>query len=106
MVAAEVAFWVSVVSQHKASLVHNRQLRFSSLRPCSTDSAHLEKTVHMLKRLWGLFVSTLWITLGSTVRTSPSALPGILAEFDVHRGDWGIGRRKKMVGVVVMRVDL
>lgn len=33
-----------VVSQQNVSLFHSRQLRFSNLRPCSTESAHLEKT--------------------------------------------------------------
>ena len=32
-------------SQHNVSLFHIRQLRFSSLRPFSIDSAHLEKTI-------------------------------------------------------------
>lgn len=31
----------------------------------------------MLKRFWGLLVSTLWMTFGSTVRTKPSALQGM-----------------------------
>jgi hypothetical protein len=31
-------------SQQKVSLFHNRQLRFSNLRPSSNDPAHLENT--------------------------------------------------------------
>jgi hypothetical protein len=53
VVVVDTAFcafvWV-IGSQQRASLVHKRQLRFSSLRPCSTDSAHLEKTVHQVSR--------------------------------------------------------
>lgn len=41
----------------------------------------------MLKRFWGLFVSTLWMTFGSTVRTNPSALPGILTGYGAHGGE-------------------
>jgi hypothetical protein len=33
------------VSQQKVSLFQSRQERFSSRRPCSTESAHREKTV-------------------------------------------------------------
>lgn len=33
----------------------------------------------MLNRFCAFWVSTLWMTLGSTVRTKPSALQGILA---------------------------
>jgi hypothetical protein len=31
-------------SQQKVSLFHNRQLKFSNLRPSSNEPAHLEKT--------------------------------------------------------------
>lgn len=37
-------------SHQKVSLVHKRQLRFSNLRPWSTDSAHLAKTGFTLVR--------------------------------------------------------
>lgn len=75
-------------SQQNVSLFHNRQLKFSSLRPSSNEPAHLENTanvsllsrpppegkglyspVHMLKRFSTLRVSTLWIRPTSTVRT-------------------------------------
>lgn len=42
-----VAFFAFSVSI-SCSLCHNLQLRFSNLRPCSTESAQREKTVHML----------------------------------------------------------
>lgn len=70
------------------------QLRFSNLRPCSTESAQREKTekahvsigpiclvillflgaivslpVHIEYKLAGLPVSTLWMTFASTVNT-------------------------------------
>lgn len=48
----------SLVSQQNVSLFHNRQLRFSNLRPCSTESAHLEKTIAMVSSsYWGALVS-------------------------------------------------
>ena len=80
------------------SLCHRRQLRFSNLRPCSTESAQRENTgewcgqrrrpdkprskeglpVHMLYRFAGLAVSTLWMTLASTVKTCVSNLYGMV----------------------------
>ncbi len=101
VVAAHRGEVAVAVSQQNVSRFHNRQLRFSNRRPCSTESAHLEKTeqvglamiytphktvgdpfshlpVHMLKRFCALCVSTLWMTFGSTVRTNPSALQGIV----------------------------
>lgn len=41
-----VEFASDTGSQQKVSLFHNRQLRFSSLRPSSKDPEHLEKTTH------------------------------------------------------------
>lgn len=35
-------------SQQKVSLFHNRQLKFSNLRPSSNDEAHREKTIDVL----------------------------------------------------------
>jgi len=46
-------------SQQNVSLFHILQLRFSNLRPSSNDAAHLEKTLHMLKRFSTFLVSTL-----------------------------------------------
>lgn len=57
--AGVVALASEMGSQQKVSLFHNLQLKFSNRRPCSKDAAHLEKTVHMLKRFSTLRVSTL-----------------------------------------------
>lgn len=45
MAVAAVESGAAVSSQQIVSLVHRRQLRFSSRRPCCTDPAHLAKTV-------------------------------------------------------------
>jgi hypothetical protein len=67
-------------SQQKVSLFHNRQLKFSSLRPSSNEPAHLENTVHMLKRFSTFRVSTLWIRPTSTVKTGAFNLEGMVLE--------------------------
>ena len=40
------------VSQQRVSRAQNRQLRFSSLRPSSTVSAHFEKTEHVISTMY------------------------------------------------------
>lgn len=45
---AGVVDLASSLSQQNVSLFHNRQLRFSNLRPSSRDPAHREKTVPRL----------------------------------------------------------
>ena len=94
--AGVVALASEIGSQQKVSLFHNRQLRFSNLRPSSSEPAHLEKTanmlvlcslsqfqrkhspVHMLKRFSTLRVSTLWIRPTSTVNTGAVNLEGMV----------------------------
>lgn len=66
-------------SQQKVSLFHSRQLKFSNLRPSSNEPAHLENTVHMLKRFSTLRVSTLWIRPTSTVKTGAVNLEGMVS---------------------------
>jgi hypothetical protein len=96
-IAGVVALASEIGSQQNVSLFHNRQLRFSSLRPSSSDPAHLEKTevwlvcarsrsirtvnspVHMLKRFSTFRVSTLWIRPTSTVKTGASNREGIMS---------------------------
>jgi hypothetical protein len=94
--AGVVALASETGSQQKVSLFHNRQLKFSSLRPSSNELAHLENTVntlvlcpltqfqrehspvHMLKRFSTLRVSTLWIRPTSTVKTGAFNLEGMV----------------------------
>ena len=98
VVQAEMS--ASSPSQQKVSRFHSRQLRFSSRLPWATESRHLAKTgaicgqhtglgqsrvaeepdspVHMLKRLAGLVVSTLWMTFASTWRTGASKVIGMM----------------------------
>jgi hypothetical protein len=66
-------------SQQKVSLFHSRQLKFSNLRPSSNEPAHLENTVHMLKRFSTLRVSTLWIRPTSTVKTGAFNREGMVS---------------------------
>jgi hypothetical protein len=47
-IAGVVALASEAGSQQKVSLFHNRQLKFSNLRPSSIDEAHREKTANML----------------------------------------------------------
>jgi hypothetical protein len=81
-------------SQQKVSLFHNRQLRFSNLRPSSSEPAHLENTVHMLKRFSTLRVSTLWISPTSTVRTGVFSREGMVGVETARSHElWLLGRQ-------------
>jgi hypothetical protein len=81
-------------SQQKVSLFHNRQLRFSNLRPSSSEPAHLENTVHMLKRFSTLRVSTLWIRPTSTVRTGVFSREGMVGVETARSHElWLLGRQ-------------
>jgi len=77
-IAGVVALASETGSQQNVSLFHNRQLRFSNLLPSSNEPAHLENTVHMLKRFSTLRVSTLWIKPTSTVKTGAFNLEGMV----------------------------
>jgi len=65
-------------STQKVSRFHNLQLRFSSRRPSSMTSAHLEKTIHIPCRLSAFLVSTSCIFAGSTARTGVLSRTGIV----------------------------
>jgi len=93
-------------SQQKVSRFHNLQLRFSSLRPSSIDSAHFENTarrdqllpvaqggllskgevspVHMPKRFSTFLVSTLCILAASTVKTGAANREGMSARRSMY----------------------
>ena len=47
--AGVVALASVVGSQQKVSLFHNRQLRFSNLRPSSKEAAHFENTIAIVR---------------------------------------------------------
>ena len=98
-------------SQQKVSLFHSRQLRFSNLRPSSSEPAHLENTanvspchgarsrgvnspVHMLKRFSTLRVSTLWISPTSTVKTGVFSREGMVGVETARSHElWLLGRQ-------------
>lgn len=77
-IAGVVALASETGSQQNVSLFHSLQERFSNLRPSSSDPAHLEKTVHMLKRFSTFLVSTLCIRPTSTVKTGASNREGMV----------------------------
>lgn len=77
-IAGVVALASETGSQQKVSLFHNLQLRFSNLRPSSNEEAHLEKTVHMLKRFSTFRVSTLCIRPTSMVNTGVANREGMV----------------------------
>lgn len=79
-IAGVVALASDTGSQQKVSLFHNLQLKFSSLRPSSNEPAHLEKTVHMLKRFSTFLVSTLWMRPASTVKTGVFNREGMVSD--------------------------
>lgn len=97
------------VSQHMVSRPHIRQLRFSSLRPSSTVSAHLEKTLHMPYRFSTFLVSTLRIFPASTDSIGISSRTGMVDEmclesqdrlrYQVEVGGWFIGDEKRQAGM-------
>ena len=75
------------VSQHMVSRPHIRQLRFSSLRPSSTVSAHLEKTGEIVcilhnGMLWGSLTTPHAVKILHIPRVNIAHLPR------VHRQHW------------------
>lgn len=89
-------------SQQKVSLFHNRQLRFSNLRPSSSEPAHLENTVHMLKRFSTLRVSTLWIRATSTVRTGVFSREGMVGVETARPHELWLLRRQDCCGMLAI----
>lgn len=90
----------TTVSQQKVSLFHSLQLKFSSRRPFSRESAHFEKTmqrtpvsiqprspsrwegnvlVHIVNKLSTLVVSTFAMSLMLTESTGDARREGILS---------------------------
>ena len=114
-VAELVVSFSLTVSQQKVSLFHSLQLKFSSRRPFSRESAHFEKTtqrtpvsirprslsrwkgnvlVHIVNKLSTLVVSTFAMSLMLTESTGDARREGILScgvEMQVRwRGCFGV----------------